>query len=153
MLMRLQRAVQRLASRSVTASRPVGGTRLRECPELVFYPSKGPLSPQLVLSSSTIRRGCSGGRPYAWVMALVITIPDDAARRLAEAAAGRGVTPEELALDLVIEHLPPAGQNGPARDALLAFVGSASGRGTRFDIHDARRDLAARRQAEGIANL
>ena len=30
-------------------------------------------------------------------MALVITIPDDAARRLAEAAAGRGVTPEELA--------------------------------------------------------
>ena len=86
-------------------------------------------------------------------MALVIAIPDDAARRLAEAAAGRGVTPEELALDLVIEHLPPAEQNGPAHDALLAFVGSASGQGTRFDIHDARRDLAARRQAEGIANL
>ena len=32
-------------------------------------------------------------------MALVITIPDDAARRLAEAATGRGVTPEELARD------------------------------------------------------
>ena len=84
---------------------------------------------------------------------MVITIADDAARRLAVAAAGRGVTPEELALDLVIEHLPPAEQNGPAHDALLPFVGSASGQGTRFDIHDARRDLAARRQAEGIANL
>ena len=54
-----------------------------------------------LLSSSGIRRGCSGGRPYAWVMALVITIPDDAARRLAEAATGRGVTPEELARDLL----------------------------------------------------
>ena len=126
---------------------------MRECSELVFCPSKRPLSPQLVLSSNTIRRRWSGGRPYALVMALVITIPDDAARRLAEAATGRGVTPEELARDLIIEHLPPEEQSGPARDALLAFVGSASGRGTRFDIHDARRDLAARRQAEGIANL
>ena len=96
-----QRQFAQVATCPVTASRPVGGTRFRECPELVFYPSKRPLSPQLVLSSNTIRRRWSGGRPYALVMALVITIPDDAARRLAEAATGRGVTPEELARDLL----------------------------------------------------
>ena len=86
-------------------------------------------------------------------MSLVITFPEDAARRLAAAAAGRGTTPEELAIGLVVEHLPPVDAESDARATLEAFVGSVSGDGSRFDIHAARRERAARQATRGTRSL
>lgn len=90
---------------------------------------------------------------YAGLMSMVITFPDDAADRLRAAAVARGVSVDEIALRLVVEHLPAVDHTARARTALEAFIGSVSGDGSRFDIHDARRDLAARRWAQGTRSL
>jgi hypothetical protein len=86
-------------------------------------------------------------------MVMTLKIPDEVLRRLEAAAEKRGMTPEELAIDFVVERLPDRDRVDRARDALARFVGSASGDGSRFDIHEARRDLAGRRRAQGTRNL
>lgn len=86
-------------------------------------------------------------------MSMVITFPDEAADRLRAAAVSRGVSVDEVAVDLVVEHLPAVDQTDRARAALQAFIGSVSGDGSRFDIHVARRELAQRRHAHGTRSL
>ncbi len=72
-------------------------------------------------------------------------LPDEKAAPLAAAARGVGV--EQIAAELVAEGL--AGQG--ATDPLEAFLGSgASGQREPLDLHEARRELAARTTASGI---
>ncbi len=92
-------------------------------------------------------------RAYDKDMSMVIKVTDEAAGRLRAAARSRGVSVDEVAVDLVVEHLPPVQQSDLALRSLEGFIGSVSGDGSRFEIHDARRDLAARRRAQGTRNL
>jgi hypothetical protein len=86
-------------------------------------------------------------------MSMVITLPDVAAERVTAAAVARGVTVETVVVELVMDL--PSGEvaSDAARDALEAFLGSGTGDGTPFEIHEARRELAARKWAQGIENL
>jgi hypothetical protein len=86
-------------------------------------------------------------------MSMVITLPDEAAERVSAAAAARGVAPEAVVVELVMTDLPAGRVPAAAVDALEAFLGSSRGDGTPFEIHEARRDLAARKWAAGIENL
>lgn len=83
---------------------------------------------------------------------LTIEVPDDVAERVADAAAQRGVAPEELAGQVVTEQFPPRRR--------LSFIGL--GRSGRSDlsgrVKELRRELAEeklqkmadeRRPAEG----
>jgi hypothetical protein len=83
---------------------------------------------------------------------LTVTVPDELARRLQAAAAARGVSVEQLAVE-VLSGVDTPIDDGEARAALEAFIGAGAGDGTRFEIHDARRDLAARRRADGTSRL
>ena len=68
-------------------------------------------------------------------MAMVISIPDEAAQRLRAAASARGLTAEELAVDLVVEHL--AELEAPATRRRLALSGiGASGSGLSHRIDE-----------------
>lgn len=79
---------------------------------------------------------------------MTIDLPADAQARLAAEAARRGITIDQLVVELV-ESLP-AGQE-PGTDHRLRFVGiGASGRTEPFDIHKERAELAAKKYAEGI---
>lgn len=83
-------------------------------------------------------------------MAVTVTVPDEVARRLEAAAKACGVSVEQLAIELL------SGVNRPGGDAaaeLEAFIGSGTGDGSRFEIHDARRELARRRVAAGTRHL
>ena len=53
----------------------------------------------------------------ASVTELHVMVPDDIAERLAQAAASRGSSPEEMAAQLISSHVPPAGQRP------LSFLG------------------------------
>ena len=84
-------------------------------------------------------------------MTLTVHLPEEVAARLAAEATRRGITVDDLVAEMVAR-LPsePASANAGDEDALEAFIGSgASGRTERFDIHDARAELAARKLAEG----
>jgi hypothetical protein len=52
---------------------------------------------------------------------LRVTVPDDVAERLASEAAERGTSAEDLAADLLRQHVPPA------RRRSLAFIGMFEG--------------------------
>jgi predicted transcriptional regulator len=86
-------------------------------------------------------------------MAMVIALSDETTQRLESLAVQRGVTPEELVADLVVEHLPLVDKQVNANEALDNFIGSARGDGTRFEIHDARRELASRKMKDGARRL
>jgi hypothetical protein len=89
------------------------------------------------------------------VMSMTITVPDRTAHRLQRAAARRGVSVEVLAVE-TLDALDDAPLPSAADDVdpLEAFIGCGSSGGARpFEIHEARRELAARRAAEGIENL
>jgi hypothetical protein len=77
-------------------------------------------------------------------MVITLTIPDDTARQIAAAAAGRGTTAEQLATEMLIEHAPPAGTIRRRRQ--LGFIGAGSSGDTRpTDIARLRREVADQR--------
>jgi plasmid stability protein len=85
-------------------------------------------------------------------MTVTLTLPDDVAQRLEAAAAARGVSVEQLAVEVLSGvDSPPVTAEG--RSALEAFVGSGAGDGSSFDIHEARHELAERRLAGGARGL
>jgi plasmid stability protein len=80
-------------------------------------------------------------------VSITVHLPDELAAPLAAAAAARGVGVEQVAAELVAEGL--AGQDAP--DTLEAFLGSgSSGRHEPLDIHQLRRETAARTTPSGI---
>jgi hypothetical protein len=88
-------------------------------------------------------------------MVMTITIPDETARRIEAVAAARGDTIEHVAVEaldtspLLIEPV----DSGEV-DLLEAFIGCGTSDGTRpTEIHEMRRELAARKWAAGIENL
>lgn len=90
-----------------------------------------------------VSRPCS----YPCDVTITVHLPDELAAPLAAAAAARGVDVEQVAAELVAEGL--AGQDAPP--VLEAFLGSgSSGRREPLDIHQARRELAARTTPSGI---
>jgi hypothetical protein len=70
-------------------------------------------------------------------MTVTLTLPDDVARRLEAAAVARGVSAEQLALE-VLSGVESPTVTAEGRAALKAFVGSGFGDGSRFDIQEAR---------------
>jgi plasmid stability protein len=65
---------------------------------------------------------------------MVVNIPDDAADLLRAAAADRGVSPDELAAEVLVQHLPPRPHSTPRRKlALAAIGGSGTGLTHRID--------------------
>jgi hypothetical protein len=86
-------------------------------------------------------------------MAMVITLPDEEARKLQAAAVRLGVSVDEVARSLVADHLPPISTFARSKALLERFVGSVSGDGLPFDVHDARRELAGRRASQDIRTL
>lgn len=84
---------------------------------------------------------------YPRDVTITVHLPDELAAPLAAAAAARGIAVEQIAAELVAEGLAGKG----ATDALEAFLGSgSSGQHEPLDIHQARRELAARTTATGI---
>lgn len=74
-----------------------------------------------------------------------VNLPDEVAAQLSEVAARRGTSVDQVAAELVAAAL-----GAQAGDPLEDFIGcGALGRTERFDIHQARRELAARKLAEG----
>lgn len=73
---------------------------------------------------------------------LTVEVPDDVAERVADAAAQRGVAPEQLAGQVLADSFPP--------EAGLSFIGiGRSGRGDLSERHkEIRRELLADRRAE-----
>lgn len=83
-------------------------------------------------------------------MTVTWRLPDELERRLEAAAAARGISVEAFAVEVLSGVDAPSGDTAGA--ALDAFIGAGAGDGSRFEIHEARRELAARRSA-GTASL
>lgn len=66
---------------------------------------------------------------------MVVAFPDDVADRLRSAAKARGVTADELAVELVADHLPLLADSPGRRRLALAGVG-ASGTGLTHRIDE-----------------
>ena len=66
---------------------------------------------------------------------LRVTIPDDVAERLAFEAAERGTSPEDLAADLLRQHVPAA------RGRSLSFIGIFDGLPGAPSVAEAERQL------------
>lgn len=82
-------------------------------------------------------------------MSTTVELPEPLAARLAAEAAQRGLTVEDVALEVLADRYAPADVDD-AEDALVAFIGcGSSGRTEPFDIHQARSELAARKLAAG----
>jgi hypothetical protein len=72
-----------------------------------------------------------------------VTLPDHVAQRLEAEAARRGMTPEQLAAELLDAELP-------SDDALEAFIGSGHSHSSEaFELSTARREAAERKLARG----
>jgi hypothetical protein len=78
------------------------------------------------------------------VVTVPVTLRDEVGPRLLAEAARRGVTPEQLAAEMLDAQLP-------RDDALEAFIGSGhSGRAELLDLHTARREAADRKLARSV---
>ena len=89
-------------------------------------------------------------------MTMTITLPDTMARRIEAVAAARGETIEHITVEALDASPVLAGTDSvaPDIDLLEAFIGCGTSDGSKpFEIHEARRELAARRWAAGIENL
>jgi hypothetical protein len=84
-------------------------------------------------------------------MSVTLHLPHELVARLEPVATARGISVEALAVELLSGVDAPSGDAAGA--ALEAFLGAGAGDGSRFEIHEARRELAARRGAAGTANL
>ncbi len=82
-------------------------------------------------------------------MSVSVPLPDELAHRLEVEAERRGMTTEELAAEVIREHLPAEGRE--PGDALDAFFGVGDSGGQEpIDIKRIRREAADRKLAEGI---
>ncbi|MGQ0824222.1 MAG: CopG family transcriptional regulator [Actinomycetota bacterium] len=76
-------------------------------------------------------------------MSVSVPLPDELAHRLEVEAARRGMTPAELAAEVIRDHVPVEAAAGEAGDALAAFFGMGdSGAQEVFDIKAIRREAA-----------
>jgi hypothetical protein len=83
-------------------------------------------------------------------MSVSVPLPDELAHRLEAEAARRGMTPAELAAEVIRDHVPAEGEGSESGAALEAFFGVGdSGTQDPFDIKRIRRDAADRKLAEG----
>ena len=79
-----------------------------------------------------------------------VPLPDELAHRLEAEAARRGMTPAELAAEVIRDHVPAEGEGSDAGVALEAFFGVGdSGDSEPFDIKRIRQEAAERKLAEG----
>jgi hypothetical protein len=69
-------------------------------------------------------------------MSIVVTVPDDVARRLEAAAAARGIGVHELAVELLAEHTPEPSRPTEARRRLVLAGIGASGTGLSHRIDE-----------------
>ena len=58
-------------------------------------------------------------------MSMTLNVPDDVARRLQSAAAARGVTVEELAAEVLTDHVPDIGAAPRRRHLSFAGIGTS----------------------------
>lgn len=71
-----------------------------------------------------------------FVMSLIVTVPDDVARRLEAAAAARGISIDEIATEVLAAHTPePSHPMHARRQLALAGIG-ASGHGLSHRIDE-----------------
>ncbi len=81
-------------------------------------------------------------------MSVSVPLPDDLATRLEAEAARRGMTAEELAAEVIRDHLPAEGRaTGEALEAFFGVGGSETAEPS--DIKRIRREVAERKLAEG----
>lgn len=98
----------------------------------------------------------SQGASTVVVVSITVEVPEPLAGRLAAEAARRGLRPEELAVEAIegrYGHTAPAEPGPDVRDALDAFIGcGASGDPgwASTDVHELRRQAAARKLADGV---
>ena len=88
-------------------------------------------------------------------MTMTITLPDNMARRIEAVAAARGETIEHVTVE-ALDASPVLARvaDDDETDLLEAFIGCGTSDGSKpFEIHEARRELAARKWAAGIENL
>lgn len=90
-----------------------------------------------------MRRQARSVRRLACVTRLTIEVDDKVAQRVAEAAAERGVPPEQLAGEVVAERFPPRRK--------LGFVGL--GRSGRGDLSSRVKELRAEVAKEKLAEM
>jgi hypothetical protein len=77
-------------------------------------------------------------------------LPDELAHRLEAEAARRGMTPAELAAEVIRDHVPAEAEGAEAGAALDASVAVGdSGTQEPLDIKRIRREAADRKLAEG----
>lgn len=82
------------------------------------------LDPELreaLVQRARVRSALMAGLPSASMIELRVTLPEDVAERLASAAAERGTSAEELAADLLRQHVPSG------RGRSLSFIGIFDG--------------------------
>ena len=83
-------------------------------------------------------------------MTVSVPLPDELAHRLEAEAARRGMTPAELAAEVIRDHVPVEANGAQAGDVLEAYFGTGdSGDQQPFDIKRIRREAADRKLAEG----
>lgn len=58
-------------------------------------------------------------------MSMTVNVPDDVARRLEAAAAARGVTVEELAAEVLTDHVPDVGEAPRRRHLSFGGIGAS----------------------------
>lgn len=77
---------------------------------------------------------------------MTVPVPDDVHRALKDRARAAGTTVEAYAVEVLTRAVQP--------DPLEAFIGiGGSGRTESLDMPVARRELAARKQVEGLSSL
>lgn len=86
---------------------------------------------------------------------MVIMLNDAAAVRATELAKSRGVTADEVVAELVLAAPAPEGDRDAGLVALEAFFGCGTGKATgpQLSVKEMRRELAARKLADGIENI
>jgi plasmid stability protein len=79
-------------------------------------------------------------------MAMTVPVPDEVHRALEDRARAVGITVEAYVADVLTRAVQP--------DPLEAFIGiGASGRTDALEMRGSRRELAARKLAEGLSSL
>jgi hypothetical protein len=84
---------------------------------------------------------------------VTVTLIDAAATRATELAHARGVSEDTLVAELVLQAPFPDQGSDAGLAALEGFFGCGTSNEPQLTVKEMRRDLAARRLADGIENL
>ena len=86
---------------------------------------------------------------------MVITLNEEAAVRATELARSRGVSTDEVVTELVLAAPAPGEDRDAGLEALEAFFGCGTGKASvpQLSVKEMRRELAARKLADGIENI